>query len=180
MAVYYQPGYKIRRCDCEKHEYECDSRIDCKPRNIVSHCNNLTGASGVGIVAVGETVTPRTIGTLSVPELKCFRRPTIKLDLTAIITVNAALAVDTVITFRVFKRCGNGEEMEIQSFNYSPGLALVAGTSVPVAFSICDHTDCLEKCCVYRVTVEATAAVAVAAAISINQGTISATVSDLC
>ena len=178
MAVYYQPGY--RPCNCDKHECDHHSSIDCKPKNIGFHCNNLTGASGVAVVAVGDTVTQKNLGNLSITGLECFKRPTIKLDLTAIITVNAALAVDTTITFRIFKRCGNDPETEIQSFDVSPGLALIAGTSLPVAFSICDHNDCLSRCCVYRVTVEATAAVAVAAAININQGTLSAIVSDLC
>jgi len=178
MAVYYQPCYKPS--NCEKRECDRGSSIDCKPKNIAFHCNNLTGASGVAIIAVGDTVTPRNLGNLSISGLDCFKRPTVKLDLTAIITVNAALAVDTTITFRIFKRCGNDPETEVQSFDVAPGLALIAGTSLPVAFSICDHNDCLSRCCAYRVTVEATAAVAVASAININQGTISAIVSDLC
>ncbi|GFN36011.1 DUF4489 domain-containing protein [Tepidimicrobium xylanilyticum] len=180
MAVYYQPGYRPSKCKCGKQDCDCHSSIDCRPDKIISNCNNLTGASGVSIVAIGETITPRNIGSLSITGLKCFKRPSIRLDITAIITLNAALAVDTVITFRVFKRCGNEPETEIQSFEVAPGIALVAGASIPVAFSICDHNICLSQCCTYRVTVEATAAVALAAALNINQGTISALATDLC
>lgn len=180
MAVYYQPGYKPIKCKCGKHDCNCHLEIDCRPDKVISGCNNLTGASGVAVVAVGETVTPRNIGSLSLSGLRCLKRPSIKLDLTAIVTVNAALAVDTVITFRIFKRCGNEVEREIQSFDVSFGLALIAGASIPVAFSICDHEDCESNCCTYRVTVEATATEAVASAININQGTIFAIATDLC
>lgn len=178
MPVYYQPGYKPGKCG--KHDSDCHSPIDCKPQYILARCNNLTGVSGLGVVAVGEVVTPRTLGNLSLSGLHCFKRPVVKLDLTAVITVSADLALDTTITFRIFKRCGNGEETEIQSFDVNPGIALAAGASIPVAFSICDHNECYEKHCVYRVTVEATAAVALAAAINVNQGALSALVYDLC
>ena len=177
MAVYYQPGCGQSKCKKDDRDH---ISIDCKPKLVISECNNLTGASGIGVIAVGDTVTPRTIGTLTLSNLSCFKRPSIKLDITATITVNAALAVDTVITFRVFRRCGNEPEMEVQSFDVSYGLALVAGASIPVAFSICDHNGCAADCCTYRVTVEATATVAVATAINVNQGTISAIVSDIC
>jgi len=176
MAVYYQPGCK----KCKDGKDDCNSSIDCKPKLVLADCNNLTGASGISVIAVGDTVTPRNIGTLTLRDLKCFKRPSIKVDLTATITVNAALAVDTVITFRVFRRCGTDPEIEIQSFDVSFGLALIAGATIPVAFSICDHDFCAADCCTYRVTVEATAAVAVASAINVNQGTISAIVSDIC
>ncbi len=179
MAVYYQPGCRPK-CKDDKHDHDCNSKIDCKPKMFISNCNNLTGASGINIIAIGDTVTPRSIGSLAISDLNCFKRPSVKLDITATITVNAALAVDTVITFRVFKRCGNEPEIEIQSFDVSYGLALIAGASIPVAFSICDHNGCAADCCTYRVTVEATATAAVASAINVNQGTISAIVSDIC
>lgn len=177
MAVYYQPGGRPSKCGSKK---DCHSSIDCEPKLVIANCNNLTGASGVSVAAIGEVITPRNIGSLSLSDLKCFKRPSIKLDLTAIVTVNAALAADTVITFRVFKRCGDDPEIEIQSFDVSFGLALVAGAAIPVAFSICDHDGCISDCCTYRVTVEATATEALAAAINVNQGTISALVTDIC
>lgn len=177
MAVYYQPG---GRSKCKGEKNDCHSSIDCKPKLVVAECNNLTGASGISVVALGDVVTPRNIGSLTVRDLQCFKRPSIRLDVTATITVNAALAADTVITFRVFKRCGDEPEIEVQSFDVSFGLALVAGASIPVAFSVCDHDGCVSDCCTYRLTVEATATAAVAAAINVNQGTISAIVSDIC
>ena len=71
MAVYYQPGYKPSKCG--KHDSDCHSPIDCKPQNVLVRCNNLTGANGLGVVAVGEVVTPRTLGSLTLSGLHCLR-----------------------------------------------------------------------------------------------------------
>lgn len=196
MTVYYQPGYRPDnknagkdncvnhnncRCDC-RCECNCGSNtVDCEPDKVAFKCNNITGASGISIIAIGETVAPRTVANIAIQDLCCFKRPCVKLDFSAIITFSAAIAVGTTITFRVFKRCGKGDEIEIQSIDFSQGLALVTGSSIPVNFSICDCGDgCNEGCCTYRVTVEATADVAVGSAINVNQGTISAIAGDMC
>lgn len=199
MAVYYQPGYRLDKfrderedCNHKHHKYDCECKrcrrdhdcytpIDCRPDKVVFKCNNITGASGINIIAIGDVVVPRNIGSVSVPELCCFKQPCVKIDISAIITLSAAIAVGTTITFRVFKRCGTEQEVEIQSFDITEGLALDAGSTIPVSLSVCDcNSDCHSNCCVYRVTVEATAAAAVATAINVNQGTISVTASDVC
>jgi hypothetical protein len=117
---------------------------------------------------------------VSVPELCCFKKPCVKIDFSAIVSFGAAIAIGTTITFRIFKRCGNGGEIEVQSFDFSQGLAIAAGSSMSVAFSVCDCDGCHSDCCVYRVSVEATADAAVASAINVNQGTISIIASDMC
>ncbi|MEW8973190.1 MAG: DUF4489 domain-containing protein [Tissierellaceae bacterium] len=204
MTVYYQPGYRPndckdeRRhdcdcrchrhecdchrhdCDCHRHDCDCRSPIDCKPEKVAFKCNNLSGASGISVIALGDTVTPRNIGSISVPELCCFKKPCVKIDVSAIVSFAAAIAVGTTITFRIFKRCGRSEEIEVQSFDLTQGLAIAAGGSIPVNFSVCDCDGCHSDCCTYRVTVEATAAVAVASAINVNQGTISIIAGDVC
>ena len=45
---------------------------------------------------------------------------------------------------------------------------MAIGSSIPVAFVVCDCNTCPEYCCTYRVTVEATAAVT--SAINVSQG----------
>ncbi|MCR1897940.1 DUF4489 domain-containing protein [Irregularibacter muris] len=188
MTVYYQPGYQT---DNKKNDEKCFSRchrqddccrkVDCSPDKVVFKCNNISGASGISVIAIGDTVMPRNVATVSVPDLCCFKRPCTKIDFSAIITFSAAIAVGTTITFRVFKRCGSGDEIQIQSFDFTQGLALAVGSSIPVSFSICDCDGCFDDdCCVYRVAVEATATVALATAINVNQGTISAFAADLC
>ncbi|MGN9164188.1 DUF4489 domain-containing protein [Tissierellaceae bacterium HCP3S3_D8] len=197
MTVYYQPGYRPNdckderrhdcdcrchrhECDCHRHDCDCRSPIDCKPEKVAFKCNNLSGASGISVIALGDTVTPRNIGSISVPELCCFKKPCVKIDVSAIVSFAAAIAVGTTITFRIFKRCGRSEEIEVQSFDLTQGLAIAAGGSIPVNFSVCDCDGCHSDCCTYRVTVEATAAVAVASAINVNQGTISIIAGDVC
>lgn len=188
MTVYYQPGYRPdRNKDDEKcfsrghrRDDDCCRTIDCDPDKIVFKCNNITGASGISVIAIGDIVTPRNVANVSVPDLCCFKRPCVKIDFSAIITLSAAIAVGTTITFRVFKRCDTGDEIEIQSFDFVQGIALAVGSSIPINFSICDCDGCFEDCCVYRVTVEATETVAVASAINVNQGTISAFAADVC
>ena len=138
MAVYYQPGYKPIKCKCGKHDCNCHLEIDCRPDKVISGCNNLTGASGVAVVAVGETVTPRNIGSLSLSGLRC-RDQVLNLT-TAIVTVNAALAVDTVITFRIFKRCGN--EVENSILRCILWFSLNSWSINTSGLSICDHEDC--------------------------------------
>ncbi|WP_050379154.1 DUF4489 domain-containing protein, partial [Gottschalkia purinilytica] len=171
-------------CDEHKHECECHKRdhdhckcfkeekcckpIDCDPEKIEFRCNTLTGATGIGIIAIGGLITPTTIGTISVTDLCCFKKPCVQLEFSAIITTGVALAVGTIITFRVFRRCDNGDEIEVQSFSLPQGVVVAIGSSIPVAFVVCDCNACPANCCTYRITVEATAAVAVASAINVG------------
>lgn len=189
MNTFYDVGLRSSRnneknCSnkCNKHENENENfQPECRPNKTIFRCNNITGASGIAIVALGDTITPRNIGSVSVQGLHCLRRPCIKIDVTAMLTFSALVALGTTITFRIFKRCDMGNEVEVQSFDIVQGLELVAGSSMPVSFSICDcDIGCFASdCCVYRVTVEATAAVTLASAININQGTISAIAADV-
>lgn len=193
MTVYYQPGYRPDNnrgntksncncgCGCGNKRGCPENRVDCSPDKVIFRCNNLTGASGVSIISIGDTVPPRTVGSVSVSDLCCFKRPCVKVDVTAVINFSAAIALGTTITFRVFKRCVGEDEVEIQSYDFSQGIALLAGSSIPVSFSVCDCTEgCSDGCCTYRVTVEATAEVALGSAINVNQGTISVIGTDMC
>ncbi|KNF09223.1 hypothetical protein CLPU_3c00010 [Gottschalkia purinilytica] len=164
---------KKHDCDCKKHDCKCFREPDCKPEKIKFRCSTLTGATGIGVIAIGGLITPTTIGTISVSDLCCFKKPCVQLEISAIITIGVAIAVGTTITFRVFRRCDNQDEVEIQSFNLPQGVVLAVGSSIPVAFVVCDCNACPANCCTYRVTVEATAAVAVASAINVGQGGIS-------
>lgn len=191
MTVYYQPGYRPDpnkgndrsncNCKCDNNRGCPEKNVDCSPDKVIFRCNNITGASGVSIIAIGDTVTPRTVGNVSVTDLCCFKRPCVKVDFSAIVNFSAAVALGTTITFRVFKRCTRDDEIEIQSFDFTQGIALLAGSSIPINFSICDCGDgCSDGCCTYRVTVEATAEVAVGSAINVNQGTLSVIGTDMC
>ncbi|MBU5440194.1 DUF4489 domain-containing protein [Tissierella sp. MSJ-40] len=160
-------------CCPPRNDCDCCHQADCKPKKIIFRCSPITGATGIGVIAVGSVVTPTTIGTISVTDLCCFRKPCVQLEISAIITTGVALAVGTTITFRVFRRCDNQDEVEVQSFNLPQGVIVDIGSSIPVAFVVCDCNACPANCCTYRVTVEATAAVAVASAINVSQGGIS-------
>jgi hypothetical protein len=102
------------------------------------------------------------------------------LKISAIITTGVALAIGTTITFRVFRRYDNQDEVEVQSFNLPQGAIVAVGSSIPVAFVVCDCNAYPEDHCTYRVTVEATAAVAVASAFNVSQGGISLIAGDGC
>lgn len=190
MTVYYQPGYRPdnnksnrSNCRCGRND-RCgcpENKVDCSPDKVIFRCNNIAGASGISVIAIGDTVTPRTVGSVSVSDLCCFKRPCVKVDFSAVVNFSAAIAVGTTITFRVFKRCNGDDEIEIQSFDFTQGIALLAGSSIPVSFSLCDcDSGCSDGCCTYRVSVEATADAAVASAINVNQGTISVIGTDMC
>ncbi|MBU5440197.1 DUF4489 domain-containing protein [Tissierella sp. MSJ-40] len=172
--------YHKCQCDCQRNDCDCCHQADCASEKIIFRCNPITGATSIGIIAVGDVVTPTTIGTISVTDLCCFRKPCVQLEISAIIVFSVALEGAITITFRVFRRCDNQNEVEVQSFNLPQGIIVAIGSSIPVAFVVCDCNACPANCCTYRVTVEATAAVAVASAINVSQGGISLIAGDGC
>lgn len=190
MTVYYQPGYRpdnnrgnqTSNCKCGRKDGCPESRVDCSPDKVIFRCSNIAGVSSVSIIAIGDTITPRPVGSVAVTDLCCFKRPCVKVDFSAVVSFSAAIAVGTTLTFRVFKRCNGDDEVEIQSFDFTQGLALVVGSSIPINFSVCDcDNGCpSDGCCTYRVTIEATADVAVGSAINVNQGTLSVIGADMC
>jgi len=180
MTVYHQPYYKPNKCNDGKQDHCCRPPVDCRPNKVIFKCNNLTGANGISIIALGDSIKPRNIGSISIPELCCFKKPCIKIDFSAMVSFGASIGLGTTVTFRVYKRCGIGEEIEIQSFDLIQGIELTAGSSMPVAFSICDCESCYSDCCLYRVTVEATATASLVSALNVNQGTISVIATDMC
>jgi len=165
--AYYQPGYDLL----------CKSK--CEPKSIVSNCKNISGAANIPIINI-STAAPvaKTLGTISV-DLHCLDKPCVKLDLSALIVIGLATDVPFTITFRVFKRCDNQPEIEINSFDFSEVNAVAAGTAIPINFSFCD-SDCPTCCCTYRIIGEGTALAAITNFFSINQGVLSILASDQC
>ncbi len=176
------------RCDCDCHRRDCDChRCDCdchrrdyESEKVIFRGSPITVATGVGVIAIGSVVTPTTIGTISVTDLSYFKKPCVRLEISAIITTGVTLAIGTTITFRVFRRYDNQDEVEVQSFNLPQGAIVAIESSIPVAFVVCDCNAYPEDRCTYRVTVEATAAAAVVSAFNVSQGGISLIAGDGC
>ena len=123
-----------------KYDIECKSK--CEPKSFISNCKNIFGAANIPIINISAAApVPRAIGTISA-DLHYFYKPGVKLDLSALIIIGMTSDVPFTITFRVFKRCDNQPEMEINSFDFSEVNAVTAGTSIPINFSICDCDNC--------------------------------------
>ncbi|KNF08695.1 hypothetical protein CLPU_5c00020 [Gottschalkia purinilytica] len=192
---YKRPVYKTKKekieqdnkhglsIECDEHKYnkcfkktECCEKIDCNPEKIKFKCSNLTGTTGINVIDINDATlqTPMTIGTISVTDLCCFKRPCVQLNVSAVIVTISFISINTTVIFRVFRRCDNGSETEVQSFNVSLGdIATIPLASTPVSFTICDNIACSSNCCTYRVTVEAIGPFPIAMALTVSQGGIS-------
>jgi hypothetical protein len=160
------------------HDDACKSK--CEPKPFISNCKNISGVANIPIINITAAApVPRTLGTISV-DLHCFCRPCVKLDISALIVIGLATDVPFTITFRIYKRCDNQPESEINSFDISVVNPIAAGTSIPINFNVCDCDNCQAKCCTYRIVAEGTALAAITDYFSVNQGVLSIFASDLC
>ncbi|AFS78335.1 hypothetical protein Curi_c13240 [Gottschalkia acidurici 9a] len=164
-----------------KDECRCNRKIDCEPEKVVFRCRNLQ-STNLTTIAVGDLfgIPATTIATISSPDLCCFRRPCVKLEVSGIITVTLAIAALSNMVFRVFKRCGREDEQEIAMFTIGIPIIATPGTSIPFTLTLCDCDDCVsDNCCRYRVTAEVGGLAAIAS-FSIGQGAISLIAGDQC
>ncbi|HHV26073.1 MAG TPA: DUF4489 domain-containing protein [Tissierellia bacterium] len=186
--VYY---YNPNKC-CQKHDHyhekphKCGChkkpKKDCKPEKIDFNCKEICGAVNVPFIDLSTTATtPTTIGSISV-DLRCFDSPEVKLDFSAIANLNLTTATNFTLTFRVFKQCDNGQEMEIDTVTIPNTIGITEATvvSLPIVFSVCDEDFCPRKCCTYRITVEGTSTEAITGSFNIGKGVISTLVSEEC
>lgn len=153
----------------------------CEPKPIVSNCKNISGVANIPIINITAAApVPKTAGTISA-DLHCFKKPCVKLSISALIVIGLATDVPFTITFRVYKRCDSQQESEITSFDVSVVNPVAAGTSIPVNFNVCDCCEtCPAKCCTYRIVAEGTALAAITDYFSVNQGVLSILASDEC
>ena len=165
-----------------KEECRCHRKIDCEAEKVVFKCRNLQTVN-INTIAVGElnSAAPVNIASISSPDLCCFKKPCVKIDVSGIITANIAIAVLSNVIFRVFKRCGREEEQEIAMFTIGIPIIATPGTSIPFTLALCDCDDvCVtDNCCRYRVTAEI-AGLAEIASLTIGQGAISLIAGDQC
>lgn len=161
-----------------KNNLACQSK--CEPQSVISSCKNIFGAANIPIINITAAApVPKALGTISA-DVHCFNKPSVKLDLSALIVIGAATDVPFTITFRVLKRCDNQPEIEINSFDFPVVSPVAVGTSMPISFSICDCDNCPACCCTYRIIVQGTALAAITSFFSINQGILSILAFDQC
>ncbi|KNF08694.1 hypothetical protein CLPU_5c00010 [Gottschalkia purinilytica] len=150
----------------------CCRQDCCRTSETIFECNPITGAMGVPVIAIGSVVTPTTIGTITA-DLSCMSVGCVNIQFTTLITFTGIIAIGTVITFRVFRRCSNdSQEVEVDSLQLTQTVLGVVGTTIPVSHSVCDCGLCASRCCTYRVTVEATATLALASGFNVSGGAI--------
>lgn len=161
-------------------QYDLACKPKCEPKPFISSCKNISGVANIPIINITAAApVPRTLGTISV-DLHCFYKPCVKLDISALIVIGLATDVPFTITFRIYKRCDNQPEIEINSFDVSVVNPVAAGTSIPINFNVCDCDNCPASCCTYRIVAEGTALAAITDYFSINQGVLSILASDEC
>lgn len=182
MSSYYgqvvQQDYK--KCCPSKKQPVPAPAPKCEPTVAVFECKNVSGAVNIPIINLtAAPPVPRTLGTISA-DLSCFKKPCVKLDFTGILVFGIEIDVDFDITFRVFKRCDNQPETEIDSFDFARTLNITAGKSVPIAFSVCDCDACPANCCTYRIAVEGSALLAITGFFTVAKGVVSLLATDQC
>lgn len=183
-------------CRCGEHYHEKDchdgghhhhhQKVDCKPNKTIFKCRENCGTIIQATIPAAGAIetTPRTVGTITVRDLCCFKNPCVKLDISNIVTGVASAGVAVSLNYQISKRCENEENFRVIK-NVTP-IALGIGTTaatVPIAFSICDCEELCssrECCCEYRVDVIAnvTGAADETATITISSGTISVIAGD--
>lgn len=168
--------------------YKHQPHVDCKPNKTIFKCRENCGTIIQATIPAAGAIetTPRTVGTITVRDLCCFKNPCVKLDISNIITGVASADVTVSLNYQISKRCGKEENFRVIK-DVTPialGVGTTAGT-VPIAFSICDCEELCssrECCCEYRVDVIAdiTGAEGDTATITISSGTISVIAGDQC
>ncbi|MCR2042860.1 DUF4489 domain-containing protein [Anaerosalibacter massiliensis] len=186
--VYY---YNPNKC-CHKHEHSHENhhksschkppKKDCEPKNLGLKCKEICGAVNIPFINLATTPPVQTtLGNVSV-DLRCYDKPKLKIDFSAIANLNLTAATNFTLTFRVYRRCDNGPEVEIDTIvipNTIPVTAAIVASS-PVSFSICDEDFCPGECCTYRITVEGTSTAAITGSFNISKGVISTLVTEQC
>jgi hypothetical protein len=176
----YSPAYNMPMASGSP-QHDPATKPKCEPKPLISNCKNLSGVATIPIINITAAApVQRTLGTISA-DLHCFRKPCVKLDLSTLIIIGLATDVPFTVTFRIFKRCDNQPEMEINSFDVSVVNPVAAGTSIPINLNVCDCCDnCPGKCCTYRIAAEGTALAAITDYFSVNQAVLSILASDSC
>lgn len=131
----------------------------CKPEKFVFRCRETSGQT---ISATANVVTqPLTIGTITVKDLNCFKKPCVRLDTLGVVTA-INLGGDNAfvtLTYKVYKRCDYDHKEFLIKEITAPRVTINSGDQNIISQlpSVCDCEDfCREdSCCRYRITVEA-------------------------
>lgn len=165
MSKYY---YKddCDPCKKEREKKDCPTIIKCS-------CPSTFNFPVINLDVLG-TAPEFQIASLTL-DTSCLKDPCVKLEFAS--TISAVAAIDTTLTFQVYKICGN------QQFPTPIGPAwtftslLAVGFSNTFSFFVCDcDCSCFKDCCTYIVRVTSNADVALAAGLAINNATLGAIV----
>lgn len=156
--------------------------MDCKPEKFVFRCRDTSGQT---LSAVANIVTqPVTIGTITVSDLGCFKKPCVRLDTLGVVTainLGGSNAFVT-LTYKIYKRCDHDHKEFLIKEITSPRVTINSGDQNIISQlpSICDCEDFCrgDSCCRYRVTVEALATQNIN--IEVGKGVISIIAGDEC
>ena len=185
-------------CDCRKKEHECrkreheeceereececrrKERFECECRKISSCRRGLKlgkatikcgcpSSTTIGVLPVGSTFTVASL-TINFEEL-C--NSCVKLEFASNII---ATAFTGTLNFQVFKLCkGQFAPVPVGPvWTYSRLVAITEGTTF--SFFVCDCDSCFDDCCTYTVVV--TVGVPTVGALSINNATLGAIVTE--